>query len=97
MAKEQGQEAPKSIRLIGGLFKDTSHVDQPSGSYRHAKNMTINTIYGANSVEFGNEKIADVSSIGIVIGTSPLDDDRVVYFVLNGPISEITLLLVILE
>ena len=92
MAKEQGQEAPKSIRLIGGLFKDTSHVDQPAGSYRHAKNMTINTIYGANSVEFGNEKIADVSSIGIVIGTIPLDDDRVVYFVLNGSISEIGLL-----
>jgi len=92
MAQEQGQEAPKSIRLIGGLFKDTSHVDQPSGSYRHAKNMTINTIYGANSVEFGNKKIADVSSIGIVIGTIPLDDDRVVYFVLNGSISEIGLL-----
>lgn len=92
MAQEQGQEAPKSIRLIGGLFKDTSHVDQPSGSYRHAKNMTINTVYGANSVEFGNKKIADVSSIGIVIGTIPLDDDRVVYFVLNGSISEIGLL-----
>jgi hypothetical protein len=93
MAKEQNQEPPKSIRLIGGLFKDTSHVDQPQGSYRHAKNMTINTVYGANSVEFGIKKIADVSSIiGIVIGTIPLDDDRVVYFVLNGSISEIGLL-----
>ena len=40
-------------RFIKGLIKDTSPMDQPQGSWRHSKNMVINTIKGGISNEKG--------------------------------------------
>ena len=42
-------------RFIKGLFKDTGHIDQPEGSWRHAKNMVINKTDGAVTNEGGTE------------------------------------------
>jgi len=40
-------------RYIKGMYKDTSHVDQPEGTWRHAKNMVLNEIKGGISNEKG--------------------------------------------
>jgi len=40
-------------KYIKGMFKDTAEVDQPQGSYRHAKNMLFNRIKGAMTNEPG--------------------------------------------
>ena len=44
---------PMNIVFIGGLFKDTSPIDQPMGTYRYAKNAVINpTLKGDEAEEF---------------------------------------------
>ena len=46
--------SPTSIRYTGGLFKDTSHLDQPIGTIRYAKNAVMNQVLSALSNEEGN-------------------------------------------
>ena len=41
-------------RFIKGLFKDTAYIDQPSGTWRYAKNMIINDKKGSITNENGN-------------------------------------------
>ena len=79
-------------RFIKGLFKDTAHIDQPEGSWRYAKNMIINDKKGSVTNENGNtlagylgENAPQINSrIGLqgykVIGTIPVDNDRIVIF-----------------
>lgn len=38
-------------RFIKGLFKDTAHLDQPEATWRHARNMLLNSTDGAVSNE----------------------------------------------
>ena len=40
-------------RFLKGLFKDTGHIDQPNGTWRHARNMVVNDTEGAVSNEGG--------------------------------------------
>lgn len=40
-------------KYIKGMFQDTGEVDQPEGSYRHAKNMLFNRLKGAMTNEPG--------------------------------------------
>lgn len=77
-------------RFIKGLFKDTAHIDQPDGTWRHARNMVFNETDGAISNEGG-------TSLGGHLGTNPergaqedkvigkieIDDNRVVLFIVN--------------
>ena len=42
-------------RFIKGLFKDTAHLDQPEATWRHARNMLLNSTDGAVSNEGGTE------------------------------------------
>ena len=39
-------------RYLKGLFKDTGHLDQPEGTWRHARNMVIGSLEGT----INNEK-----------------------------------------
>jgi hypothetical protein len=75
-------------RFVKGLFKDTGHIDQPEGSWRHARNMVINSTDGAVSNEAGNfmrGHLGSNSTIGAqndkVIGTVEVSEDRTIFFV----------------
>ena len=88
-------------RFIKGLFKDTSHLDQLEGSWRHARNMILNDTAGAVSNEGGTElaghlgtNTAQGSQNDKVIGGIEVDKDRVILFILDvvsatSPTSEI--------
>jgi len=80
---------PSSIRYIKGLFKDTSHIDQPAGTVRFARNAIFNHTTGAVTNEEGNISMAVLPANSIVIGTVSLTDDRIVLFILIGTRSEI--------
>lgn len=40
-------------RYLKGLFKDTGHLDQPEGTWRHARNMVIGSLEGTINNEGG--------------------------------------------
>ena len=71
---------PSSIRYIQGLFKDTSHIDQPAGTLRYAKNAILNSTYGSISNEEGNTLMDSLASYSTVIGAIPILDDKIVLF-----------------
>ncbi len=64
---ENDSNQPSSIRYIQGLFKDTSHLDQPAGTVRYAKNAVVNRAYGAISNEEGNTLMASLPEYSTVI------------------------------
>ena len=75
-------------RFIKGLFKDTGHIDQPEGSWSHAKNMVINKTDGAVANEGGTELSGHLGIspfVGAqndkVIGAIEVNDDRAILFV----------------
>tara|TARA_R110000822_G_scaffold183760_2_gene323138 strand:- start:26462 stop:31966 length:5505 start_codon:yes stop_codon:yes gene_type:complete len=75
-------------RFIKGLFKDTGHIDQPEGSWRHARNMVINATDGAVSNEGGTQLLGHLGenpNVGSqndkVVGTIEVNDNRTVFFV----------------
>ena len=75
-------------RFVKGLFKDTGHLDQPEGSWRHARNMIINDRDGAVSNEAGTKLAGHLGNDPIhgaqndkVIGTIEVSDDKTIFFV----------------
>ena len=75
-------------RFVKGLFKDTGHIDQPEGSWRHARNMVINATDGAVSNEGGTTisgHLGKNATTGAqndkVVGTIEVSNDRTVFFV----------------
>ena len=78
---EENKKSPSTIRYVEGLFKDSSHIDQPTGTVRYAKNAIINRAYGALSNEEGNTLMASLPDYSTVIGTIPLVDNEIVLFV----------------
>ena len=77
-------------RFIKGLFKDTGHIDQPEGTWRHARNMVLNEKDGAITNECGTTLDGFLGTHPYrgaqkdkVIGKIEVNDDRVVLFVLN--------------
>ena len=83
------QNQQQILRFVRGLFKDTSPIDQPMGSYRYAKNAIIADTTGAISNEPGIEKVAGLPAGSVVIGTIPLTDNRIVLCLKHGTQSEI--------
>ena len=83
--------SPTSIRYTGGLFKDTSHLDQPIGTIRYAKNAVMNQVLSALSNEEGNVLKASLPVDSVVIGAVSLTDNRVVLFLKIGDRSEVGL------
>ena len=72
-------------RFLKGLFKDTGNIDQPQGTWRHARNMVLNDTEGAVSNEGGTTHTGSlpgsiVSQDYKVIGTIEVDDNRVILF-----------------
>jgi hypothetical protein len=79
-------------KYVKGLFKDTSPMDQPEGSWRYARNITIHPVDGALSNENGMEPLSyklkgtagystEILPMGaIVLGTIEITDDRVILF-----------------
>ena len=69
------------MKFIKGLNKDAAPVDQPQGTYRYAKNVTIDESPGAISNEVGNRAAAFFKTTNErVIGSIVLTDDDVVFF-----------------
>lgn len=77
---ENDSNQPSSIRYIQGLFKDTSHLDQPAGTVRYAKNAVVNRAYGAISNEEGNTLMASLPEYSTVIGAIPILDNKIALF-----------------
>tara|TARA_R110002012_G_scaffold14822_2_gene60378 strand:- start:745 stop:6207 length:5463 start_codon:yes stop_codon:yes gene_type:complete len=75
-------------RFLKGLFKDMSHIDQPEGTWRYAKNAIINEKKGVISNEGGTELAGDiVSSAGIqnkVIGIIEVANDKAIILFLDN-------------
>ena len=78
---ENDSNQPSSIRYIQGLFKDTSHLDQPAGTLRFAKNAIVNRAYGAISNEEGNTLMASLPDYSTVIGAITILDDEIALFI----------------
>lgn len=70
-------------KYIKGMYKDTSHIDQPEGTWRYAKNAMMNHTDGAISNEHGNYKVDAVSTGFTVIGSISTTDDRIILFSVN--------------
>ena len=75
-------------KFIKGLFKDTAHIDQPSGTWRYAKNLITNNKKGSVSNEGGTELNGHLGSDFFtgaqndkVVGKIEVSDNRVVLFV----------------
>ena len=84
-----GQENPGK-RFVKGLFKDTSHLDQPRNTWRYAKNMIMTNKEGSVSNEGGSSLSGHLGSnpdhgaqFDKVIGAIEVSDDRVVLFVVD--------------
>ena len=77
-------------RFGKGLFKDTAHIDQPEGSWRHARNMLLNETEGAVSNEGGTKLYGYLEGSdpktgnqdAKVIGKIEVNNDRIILFVL---------------
>ena len=77
----------KNKRYIKGLFKDTTYLDQPEGSYRYALNAIVQDKDGTISNETGNTidggftggPAADRENL-LCIGHIEVADDKVVLF-----------------
>ena len=77
-------------KFIKGLFKDTSHIDQPEGSWRYALNAILQDKDGSVSNEGGtleDGRLPKIPTPGagaaehyLVIGAIPVNEDRVVLF-----------------
>ena len=72
-------------RFLKGLFKDTGNIDQPEGTWRHARNMILNETDGAVSNEGGVKRKGTLpggftSQDYKVIGTIEVNDNRVILF-----------------
>jgi len=78
---EDNTKDTSSIRYVQGLFKDTSHLDQPAGTIRYAKNAIINRAYGSFSNEEGNTLMASLPDYSTVIGTINCTDNALVIFI----------------
>jgi hypothetical protein len=84
MAEQEG-----ILRFIRGLFKDTSHIDQPMGTYRYAKNLILSDTTGALSNEPGTESVANLPNNSVVIGAIATTNNRIVLFIKYGAVSEV--------
>lgn len=83
------QDQQGILRFIRGLFKDTSHIDQPMGTYRFARNAILNDTSGAVSNEPGTIDVATLPAGSVVVGTIPITDNRIVLCIKRGTQSEI--------
>lgn len=77
------------MKLLKGMFSDCAEVDQPSGTYRYAKNIVDGNTVGAKENEDGFESIGVLAPYS-VIGIIPIERDFVV-FSTNNTNSEIGL------
>jgi len=79
-------------KFIKGLFKDTGHIDQPEGSWRHAKNSIFKDKQGSVSNEGGTDlahymrnTFTHQGTTGNqwqrVIGKIEIEDNRTILFV----------------
>lgn len=80
MAKEE----EGLIRVIGGMFKETSPMDQPPNTVRFVRNGVLNDTLGAYSNEGGISVDVAIPTGSIVVGKIPLEDGMAVLFIKNG-------------
>ena len=80
-------------RFLKGLFKDMSHIDQPEGTWRYAKNAIINEKKGVISNEGGTEisghlpaddNQGNTGELWKAIGAIEIDKDRVILLSYNA-------------
>jgi len=88
MAQEQEETGQ---RVIGGMFKETSPMDQPQGTVRFVRNGNLNDTLGAYSNEGGISVDINIPN-AITCGTIPLENGlSIVFLKLNNGNSEIGL------
>ena len=68
-------------KFVAGMAKDTSHQDQPEGTYRDALNAVVNLETGTVNNEYGTESVGGANIE--VLGAIPIDRDRVVFLGLD--------------
>ena len=82
-------------RFIKGLFKDTSRLDQPNGTWRYARNLIMTNKDGSISNEGGTEMSGHLGGSGlhtgqndVVVGAIEVNDDKVILFIIgeNHPV-----------
>ena len=77
-------------KFIKGLFKDTAHIDQPAGTWRHARNMVLTDTDGAVSNESGTELDGHLGINTVtgdenakVVGAIRVDSDRQILYTVD--------------
>ena len=75
-------------RYVKGLFKDTGHIDQPDGTWRHARNMVLSQLDGSMGNEGGTELSGHLGGNNItgatkdkVIGAVEVSGDKTILFI----------------
>ena len=70
-------------KFLKGFNRDTDPIDQPSGSWRYARNMVIPPNSGGVQAEHGNKMMAFLPTSFHLIGTIVLQDETVVCFLVK--------------
>ena len=82
-------------KFVKGLFKDTSHMDQPEGTWRYALNAIVQDKDGTISNETGNtpdgrlKNGVDGENL-LVVGHIEVDNDRVILFLRDRRLDDLT-------
>jgi len=80
------------LRYILGMHKDTSRLDQPPGTVRYARNTVSNQVDNSITNEQGTESIEQLPPNSIAIGSLPITDGSIIYFLKRDDRSEIGIL-----
>jgi len=76
-------------RFVKGLFKDTSHMDQPKNTWRYARNLVMTNKEGSISNEGGTELSGHLGTAphgaqhDRIVGAIESKDDKVILFIIN--------------
>ena len=68
------------MKFDKGIYRDCNPVDQPAGTYRHAKNVIYNRKTGAHSTEGGTSFVTSIATDSIPLGSAHLGSDKEVLF-----------------
>ena len=74
------------MKRVKGLFRDCDPIDQPEGTYRDARNALLNDEIGTIMSDYGiteSDISATLGSSPILLGSTIINDDRVVIFTVD--------------
>ncbi len=74
-------------KFLKGLSRDTNPVDQPSGTWRYARNMVVPVGSSSIQSERGNEWVVSIQTNHDVVGAIILPDERVCLFTTHNSVN----------